>query len=156
MMSLRKQIMHRAGKLLMEPPASQTIAEQVAALEASGRTIRERADQRGDSTANRSTLGHVIGIERWGQRRICLALGEACDVGEEYDGYRPPLDTEWEALKQMFNDTRAETVRIARQIEDSGVRPTFTIRHNTFGPLTVRGWLRYLNVHSSAESRRLR
>ena len=30
-----------------------------------------------------------------------------------------------------------------------------TVRHNDYGPLTVRGWLRYLDIHASMESKKI-
>jgi len=43
----------------------------------------------------------VIGIERWGQRRLRMLLGEP-PVSDEYDSYRPGEDLSMPALRDAF------------------------------------------------------
>jgi hypothetical protein len=98
-------------------------------------------------TAGKHDLAaHIIGIERWAQRRLKVALGEAFN-DEEYDGYRPADDTDWDALKAQFEATRLETLNLADALKDTN--RDRVIEHNQWGELTVRGWLQYINAHAN-------
>lgn len=121
-------------------------------LEASAATMDERMRGRPDSNTNREAIAHWIGIERWGQRRLHVALG-ATLIMDEYHGYRPDKEQGIEGLREEFAETRAETVQLARRLDEKGVDPNTTIRHNDLGDLSVRGWLSYLIQHPEQESR---
>lgn len=123
------------------------------ALQASGQQIQQRLHHLPDSDWNRRVLSHIISIERWSQRRLRVALGELF-VHDEYDGYRPPRDATWDILKSAFFDVRRETVRLVGALERADAAEG-RVPHNSYGDLTVRGWLRYVDVHASFESRKM-
>ena len=100
-------------------------------------------------------LRHVIAIERWGQPRLRVALGDAPFVGDESGAYRPPGDVPYERLLDELRDTRAVTVQLARRVAAEG-KEDVVVEHASLGPLTAGGWLRYLRVHADLESRRVR
>jgi hypothetical protein len=105
-----------------------------------------------DNETARKWLNHIIGIERWGQRRLRVALGEPF-VRDEYDGYRPPRETTWAQLQNDFRTTRAETAALAQRLRD---KAEVRIEHNTWGNFTVRGWLRYLYMHATLHKLQIR
>ena len=72
------------------------------------------------------------------------------------DGYLPPTSVEHGELCALIQQTRAETISIIRTIAEAQIAPTMRLRHNSFGPLTVAGWLRYLAMHAEMESWKLR
>lgn len=121
-------------------------------LEASGHTIDAKLAAAGDTPGNREAIAHWVGIERWGQRRLRVALGEPF-VEDAYHGYRPDREAGVAALRRAFAETRAETVALARRLRDAGVDPATTVRHNDLGELSVGGWLAYLIQHPEQESR---
>lgn len=102
-----------------------------------------------------ATLRHVIGIERWGQRRLRVALGEAPFERDEHHGYKPAEGLPLTTLVDELRDTRAETVALGQRVATEG-RSGVTVEHNAMGPLTAAGWLRYLQLHGDLESRRVR
>ncbi|MEO1443835.1 MAG: DinB family protein, partial [Chloroflexota bacterium] len=136
-----------AGYLFFDLPARNTPMEKFRAdLEREGDKLSARFQSAGDTPRNHRSLTHIIGIEKWGQQRLKVALGEPF-IDEEYDGYRPSQDTPWSDLADMFQQTRAETIALTEQL---AAQPyDGKIRHNSFGELTVGGWLKYLNGHAS-------
>ena len=153
-MGLAQQITTLIGSLMIELPAKrQPIAELVRALETEGDRLNVRLQSINDSTNNVQQLRHIIGIERWGQRRLRVALGET-PLADEYDAYQPAADTPWPALREEFAATRNQTIDLARQLAAQGA--TTLVRHNMFGPISIKGWLYYLKTHAKRESMRLR
>lgn len=128
------------------------IADLAEELEASGREMDDRMENKPDTGGNREAIAHWVGIERWGQRRLEVALGKPF-VEDEHHPYRPDVDTGIEALRADFADAREETVALARKLFEADVDPETTVRHNDLGELTVRGWLAYLIQHPEQESR---
>lgn len=123
-------------------------------LELSGRTLERTFAAAQESPHNRALLSHITGIERWGQSRLRVALGAPL-VRDEYDSYRPPREADWTALQSAFAATRTETVAITRQLGAALDQP-IAVLHNQFGPLRLRTWLRYLDMHASMEAKKLR
>ncbi len=155
-MALRDIIQGLVVGLLIERPASRrTFDELSSQLESSKAKLNERLANVNDTSANRTLLRHIIGIERWGQRRLRVALGET-PVLDEYDDYQPSADLSWADLRNALSTTRQETVTLARQLGASSVDSSLKVRHNDFGPLSLRGWLRYLNTHANIESQRFK
>ncbi len=155
-MALKETIVGAIASLILERPArKQTVAEFIAKLEESGRAIEARAAKAADTPGNREQLAHIAGIERWGQRRLRVFLGEPY-VQDEYDGYRPAADLNYAQLQDFFHVTRQETVQIARRIAAAKVPDAATAPHNFMGKLSVRAWLRYLDMHAGTESKRIR
>ncbi|MEO0563070.1 MAG: hypothetical protein AAF125_13260, partial [Chloroflexota bacterium] len=66
---------------------------------------------------------------------------------DEYDGYRPPQDTPFDALPDTFEATRAETIKLLNALK--AVSDPASVHHNDYGPLTVNGWLKYLDRHAN-------
>ena len=132
-----------------------SFAELAEALEDSGEKLRARLASVPDTPANREALNHIIGIERWGQRRLRVGLGEPF-VSDGYRGYRLPENTALDDLRRAFAETRQQTVALARALAAAGGDPARKVRHNDLGELSLRGWLVYLAAHASREGLRLR
>jgi hypothetical protein len=144
------------GLVVERPAHGLALAEMAARMQAEGQRIEAHCAAAADSAFNRKLVRHMVGIERWGQRRLRVALGEP-PVTDEYDAYRPSPDLSWRAVQAEFRATRQHTVELARQIEQAGADARAArVPHNAFGPLSVRGWLRYLSLHARGESIKLR
>ena len=65
-------------------------------------------------------LRHVIGLERWGQRRLRVALGDLAFERDEHHPYKPAADAAPEELIADLRETRAETVALARRVAEEG------------------------------------
>lgn len=128
-----------------------TLAELIAKLEASRSVVTERFDGAADTPRNREQMAHIIGIERWGERRLRVALGES-PLADEYNGYRPDTSERLETLRAAWQQTQRQTVATARALEqaDGGSR---TALHNEMGEVSMRGWFAYLDGHATRESR---
>ena len=126
--------------------------ELAAELEASGRDLDARLDGIPDTAANREAIAHWAGIERWGQRRLQVPLGEPF-VLDAYHGYRPDTEAGVQELRRALAQTRRETVALVQRLKEAGVDPATTVRHNDLGELSVRGWLAYLEQHPRQESK---
>lgn len=150
-MSLRESITNR---FLERPFRNLSAAQMAQRLELDGRTLERTFAAANDNEHNRKLLSHITGIERWGQSRLRVALGEPL-VMDEYDGYRPPREASWAELQDAFYSTRQQSVALAGQL-DQAVANGVRVPHNQFGPLTVRSWLRYLDIHASMEAKKLR
>lgn len=103
-----------------------------------------------DTPANREAIAHCVGIERWGQSRLRVGLGDALAM-DAYHPYRPDVGEGVEALAAAMAATREETVALARRLHDQGVAPSETVPHNDLGDLSLAGWLVYLQQHASRE-----
>ena len=121
-------------------------------LEASGRALDARLAGISDTPAHRAVLAHWIGIERWGQRRLRVALGEPFP-DDIHHPYKPDEADGVEKLRRTFAATRTETVDLARGLREAGVDPATTVRHNDLGDLSIVSWLAYLLQHPEQESR---
>lgn len=155
-MSIKKSLYALGGRLLVERPAQKRhLPDIIDALQKAAGDLDRRIAAAPDIPANRELLRHIIGIERWGQRRLRVALG-AEPIADEYDGYRPAEDLDLAALRQAFAATRRETVDLAHEFEEKPAALDEAVRHNDFGGISARAWLVYLDMHANIESRRLR
>jgi hypothetical protein len=136
--------------MIERPAAKRSYAQLAAALERSNAKLQRRLAAARETPRNRKQLRHMVGIERWGQRRLRTALGEPL-LMDEMDGYMPPEQTPVPDLAAALAAARAETVVLARQLDARGIPLDATVPHNQFGPLTARGWLVYLNAHANRE-----
>jgi len=153
-MALTDKITQGVGQLFFEKPSkNKTLAEWSAKLEEGGRMIDDRAAKTTKTEKTEKTLRHVSGIERWGQSRLQVFLGESFQH-DEYDEYRPERDLTLDQQRDFFRETRQETLNIVQQLIDAEVTTDQRVDHNDFGPFTANGWLRYLNTHANIESRR--
>jgi hypothetical protein len=149
-------LMSWGAQLLIERPARKlTLHELIDQLEQSGKQIVERVYSFPDTPANRRQLCHIIGIERWGQRRLRVALGEPF-LTEEYDHYCPSSERSWDDLKDEWDNTREATLALARDLTQASLPPDVKVPHNQFGPLSIKGWLRYLDVHASSTGKHIK
>lgn len=123
-------------------------------LEESGRVVAERIAAGDDTARNLAQARHIIGIERWGQQRLRVVLGEPF-IEEEYDAHRPETVDAMGALQHCFEEARVETVSLTRELEEHRIDPQMTVPHNALGSLTIRGWLFYLHMHANRESHRI-
>ena len=155
-MKARQRLTHQIAQWVLERPArSLSLAELARRLEDSGEQITHHLQTVADTPSNRAQLRHITGIEAWGQARLRAGFGGPL-VMDEYDNYRPDADASWNDLRASFRTTRATTIELVREIGQTQLDPARTIPHNQFGPLTVRAWLRYLTLHASFESKRIR
>jgi hypothetical protein len=122
-------------------------------LSDSGEALHRDLERIEGTDKNLEQLRHIIAIERWGQRRLKVALGEPF-LQDENHAYKPATDTSWNILKEMFTATRAETLTLTESLKTTDI--TLTVPHNQFGLLSVLGWLRYLETHAKLEGKRLR
>jgi hypothetical protein len=153
-MTLKERLIKVGVYFLVERPAKrQGLMKLTQSLTDSGEALHRDLERIEDTDKNRDQLRHIIAIERWGQRRLKVALGEPF-IQDENHSYKPSNDTPWSTLKDMFATTRAETLAITQKLEPQNVKQT--VPHNQFGPVTVLGWLKYLENHARLEGKRLR
>ncbi len=122
---------------------------------AGGQTIDSHLTGKPDTPQNRQQMRHVIGIERWGQRRLQTVLGEPT-IKDEYEGYQPDESLDLAALRQEFGATRAKTLEIVNAIQQKGLADSATANHNDMGDVSLKLWLRYLTMHANFESKRVK
>jgi hypothetical protein len=139
--------------LLERPARGKTPAQFRVDLEKSAPKIVQRMAKAPQTPRNHSVITHIIGIEKWCQRRIRVALGEPF-VDEEYNVYRPLRETTWADLIPLFEATRKETIMLVNQLTPVMLKER--VFHNGYGNITIGGWLRYVDMHSALESRKLR
>lgn len=144
------------ANVLEKPAGRSSFTDLGQQLERGGTFLSGRAEQAADTPENRDLLAHIIGIERWGQSRVQVALGQREFVRDEYYAYRPAPDASLRELQSLLSQTRARTADLARQLHFNPPDDDFVVEHNGLGPLTAKGWLRYLNQHADLESRKLR
>jgi hypothetical protein len=149
-------LMSWGAQLMIERPVRKlTVHELVDQLDQSGKLITESMASYADTPANRRQLCHIIGIERWGQRRLRVALGEPF-LTEEYDHYCPSSERSWDELKTEWSTTREATLILANDLSQADIPHDVKVLHNQFGPLSIKGWLRYLDVHASSEGKHIK
>lgn len=144
------------AQVLERPAARQSYAELGQKLERGGLLLAGRAARAADTDANRAVLTHVIGLERWGQNRLRVALGQREYVLDEHHPYKPGAGATLRELQDLLSQTRSQTVDLVRQLHDHPPAEGVTVEHNALGPLSAKAWLRYLTWHADLESRRLR
>ena len=152
-MTIRDRIFHFAIYVMLERPARSSSYDQlITALETNGQALLRRFQTKADTPKNRQKLGHIIGIERWVQRRLQTALGLPF-LNDEHDGYCPDADEDFPTLWRSFQATRQESILLARRIQAAGMSKATRIRHNQFGEIAIDAWLRYIAMHGSTESK---
>jgi hypothetical protein len=139
--------------VLEQPARKQGLVKLTQNLNDSGEALKRDLERIQDTDTNRDQLRHIIAIEKWGQSRLKVALGEAL-IQDDNHAYKPNSMTSWEELKNIFTATRAETLVLAVALEHQDVKQK--VPHNQFGPLSVLAWLRYLENHARLEGKRLR
>lgn len=135
--------------------ANKSFGDLVEGARAGGQTIDSHLAGKPDTQKNRQQMRHIIGIERWGQRRLQTVLGEP-PVQDEYDIYQPDEQLTIEELRHEFNSTRAKTLEIINAIQQKGVAESATANHNDMGDVSIKLWVRYLTMHANFESKRVK
>lgn len=123
-------------------------------LKQSGEKVTRRLSTADDTPANRQQAAHIIGIERWSQRRLRVLLGDP-PTGEEYDSYRPGASATLAELSSLFEQTRANSLLLLNELRAAGISKDQTTAHNSLGKLSVGGWMIYLDAHADRESSRV-
>ncbi len=145
-------VIRAAAALFVERPARRLGGESLVARLEAGRQVTLDRFAAADPTAARRQLRHVIQIERWGQRRLRVALGDVPFQADVSGTYAPADDDD---LLATFADVRTETLVLGRRVFDER-RDGVAVEHNSLGPLTARGWLQYLHLHADFEMKRAR
>jgi hypothetical protein len=153
-MALKDSITKLIVNVMIEQPAQRQGLENLQKkLQKTADDLAIRLKGIQDSQENRNKLRHIIAIEKWGQRRLKVALGETL-IEDENHAYKPSEKSSWEELKSLYSIARLETLTIAKQLSKIDINQK--VPHNQLGPLSVLGWLRYLNTHAFLESKRLK
>jgi hypothetical protein len=124
-------------------------------LNKSQRVISKRIIAADESHRNHEKSRHIVGIERWGQHRLRCALDEAL-VMDEVDDYILADSHFGIDIAQDFDVTRQETLALIQGFLAAPGSEKRKVPHNDLGPLSVKGWLVYLNLHAEMESKKLR
>lgn len=142
------------AKIFIERPARRMgIDNLITRLEKSGQKLEKRLAGVSGRQKNQEIIVHVIGIERWGLRRMHAALGEPV-TDEEYHAYCP-AERKWPQLLDSLRATRQATVAMGKTIRMARVDANTRIYHNQFGEISLLGWLYYLDIHARLESMRI-
>ena len=144
-----------SGLLLERPFKNKDMAEIAQVLDLAGGRLKHTFAAAKDNPDNRRLLSHIVGIECWGQSRLRVFLG-APFARDEYDGYQPGTDLTLDEQRALWCTTRAETITLVHDLARRNVPADATVVHNDFGPLTARGWLRYMDIHATLESKKIR
>ena len=156
---IKESIAGQVSQIVLERPGrKRTLNEWADALATAGAAIDVHAAVATDQSATgraATCLRHITGIELWGQSRLRVFLGAPLQM-DEYDVYAPGVDLDVAALRAAFAATRDATVALAHQLATASVSDTQTVAHNRYGPLTVRGWLAYLDTHATREASRIK
>lgn len=144
------------SQVIEKPAGRSSFTDLAQDLERGAHYLISRAAKALDSEHNRELLAHIIGIERWGQSRLEVALEKRLLVMDEYHTYRPSTSLSVTALTKELEQTRARTTELAQELHHHPPHDDFVVEHNGLGPLTAKGWLRYLTQHADLESRKLR
>lgn len=152
-MAFKDSVAQLIAKLFLENPVKRKSLRQLrSALELGGVQLLTRLEK---GKANPELLRHIIQIERWGQNRLRSSIDEVRFELDRSGFYAPDAALGWDELKSEFAEVRQETLEIARRLELANPPPGIVV-HNQFGPVSAKGWLRYLNLHASMELRKLR
>lgn len=152
-MKLLELVLRLAKPIFIERPGNQqSLEEHMAAFVQTTVPIETRIRKAQRPEAD-EIIRHIIGIERWGQNRLRVALGSPL-VMDEHHAYKPPRGLSKDRLLIEFRNTRIQTLELIQKLK--GTIDPQHIPHNSMGMLTTRGWLYYLRLHADWESRRLR
>ena len=141
------------GSRILELPVRKKRLDSFAArLEKAGDAIQQTLKTVNASTPNHKKLRHIIGMERWGQQRLKVFLGEPF-VRDEHDSYKPERTSTWQELIDDFATTRRETVALAQQLAIANVSDSAKVIHNQWGAVGAKAWLNYLANHARIEAK---
>ncbi len=130
--------------LFERPSRTHSIDHYVPLLEKNGRKIATKIATMRHTAVNHTAVTYLIAVERWGQQRLRIAQG-APFRNDDYRAYRPPKETPWSELVEMFEAARRGTVTLASDLCKRNTNGK--VLHDVFGEMSVRAWLHYLNWH---------
>ncbi len=152
-MALRETLTQLVAHFFLEQPAKNAGLEKMQhTLRQNAEKILARMQNSQDNASNTKIAHHIITIERWGQNRLRVALGEKNFLPDQSKDYAPDNKFDLKELAALFISTRQETLALAAQVSSH----TPKVPHNQLGPLSAAAWLRYLNLHSDMESKKIR
>ena len=155
-MGLRDRLQRLGVELLVERPVRRKSLDELAAtLERSGARLEQRFGSAAGTPENCARLRHIVGIERWGQQRLRVGLGTPLTL-DDYDGYQPEPSLDWAGMRTAFQSARQETIALAQALAVASSDAAMRVPHNQLGPLSLRAWLRYLNLHANIEAQSIR
>lgn len=150
----RASLQHACAALAIETPARWTGMDRlIKVLDTSGQSLEKHMHTVKGRAINQNALAHIIGIERWAQRRLCVVLGEALCEDSFATSY--PGAQSWTQLVEIFHLTRKETVSLGKSLRMAGIDPEIRIPHHQFGNLSILGWLYYINLQANLISVRI-
>ncbi len=143
-----------SGIMFERPARNRSYQDFIRILRDKGAAVEARIAKGNGDEKQHKVLTHLIGIEKWAQSRVRVALGEPFKQ-EEYNVYRPAQATAWADLLPLFHATRAESISLAEQLAAQNVPTNHKVKHNQFGDFSVRAWLQYIAGHADFESKRI-
>jgi hypothetical protein len=150
-----KRLMGKVLRFVVVRPASKkSIDAIITDLEQNGQALSQKMHAAPDTPKNRNQIAHIVGIERWGLNRMHTVFGEP--MGEqEHDPYRPNDGLTTDQMADAFDETRAETLALARKAKEAG-KLEAAAPHNDMGDISLKAWLFYLDSHADREAGRIR
>lgn len=144
---------HAYALLVFEMPAVWSGMDRlINRLEVSGHSLEKHLDKVSGQAANREILVQMLRIERSGQRRLCVALGEP--LRDDLEDTRA-LAHNWPQLVDAFKRARKETVSLCKSIRMARIDPKTRIPHPHYGEISLLGWVYYLHLHAAVGSLRI-
>ncbi|OQY47486.1 MAG: hypothetical protein B6242_05025 [Anaerolineaceae bacterium 4572_78] len=112
-MDIKKHAVKGAINLFLEKPAQKkSLAELADKLEKSGEKLDSHLTFAEDTPSHRRKIRHIIGIERWGQRRLQVILGEEWEdpdkVEDDVDDARPDDEVDDALPDDEVDDARPD------------------------------------------------
>ncbi len=154
-MGLKDSLLKGFGKLYFERPGRKRSFDELAQeLDRSSTQIVERLAGVSPRPVDHTRLRHIIGIERWGQRRLRVFLGEPF-VMDGHHPYKPAETLDWPVLLDVFKETRAQTLAMIDALSEPNPEGVALVAHNEFGGFSTKGWLHYLHGHAEGEAKRI-
>ena len=152
-MGLKDALMRGIGGFFFERPGRKRSFEELAQeLETTGRQIHERLAGVSPRPEDHTRLRHIIGIERWSQRRLRVFLGEPFEM-DGHHPYKPAETLDWPALLDAFKETRAQTLVMIDALSKPNPDGVDAVLHNEFGAFSAKGWLKYIEGHATSEAK---
>ena len=155
-MGLKSVLIEALGRWFFERPARKRSFDELAEeLNRSSAQILERLAGFSPRPEDHERLRHIIGIERWSQRRLRVFLGEPFML-DGHHSYKPEENLDWPALLDAFKETRAQTLGMIDALSKPGAHSVAAVAHNEFGDFTAKGWLKYIEGHAASEAKRIK
>ena len=140
--------------LLKRPIAGLEFIDVLEQCREMGHQLAQALPEKADSEQNARILSHIIGIEKWGQNRLQVALGKPL-VADDYLAYRPDRAITFPELCEQFPTVRSTTIALGQKILENGAT-AHKVPHNQFGDLDCKSWIRYLTIHADREGTALK